>query len=49
MGGAHRDIEAMGDTLREHLSLQLDLLLEQPLEQLLQKRFDRLMSYGSPV
>jgi acetyl-CoA carboxylase carboxyl transferase subunit alpha len=49
MGGAHRDIEEMSTTLRQHLSSQLDVLLGQPLDQLLEKRFERLMSYGSPI
>jgi len=46
-GGAHRDIETMADTLKAKLSSQLDELVRVPLDQLLTKRFDRLMSYGN--
>lgn len=48
MGGAHRDIEAMSNTLRDRLAAQLDQLLAQPIESLLEKRFKRLMAYGRP-
>lgn len=47
-GGAHRDMEAMADTLREHLSAQVRELQQAPIEDLLEKRFDRLMAYGKP-
>tara|TARA_R110002124_G_scaffold71959_8_gene192494 strand:+ start:600 stop:1550 length:951 start_codon:yes stop_codon:yes gene_type:complete len=47
MGGAHRDIEAMANTLRERLSQQVDQLLETPIDALLEKRYERLMSYGN--
>jgi acetyl-CoA carboxylase carboxyl transferase subunit alpha len=47
LGGAHRDMEAMCLTLKETLSRQVDELAEVPLEELLEKRFDRLMSYGN--
>ena len=47
MGGAHRDIEAMANTLRERLSLQVDQLLETPIDILLEKRYERLMGYGN--
>ena len=48
LGGAHRDIEAMAVTLRERLSAQLEKLQQEPLNALLEKRFDRLMAYGNP-
>ena len=48
MGGAHRDIEAMSSTLKDHLSTQLAELQSQPLDELLAKRYARLMSYGNP-
>ena len=48
MGGAHRDIEAMCTTLKDSLVRQLDELSAVPIDQLLEKRFDRLMSYGQP-
>jgi acetyl-CoA carboxylase carboxyl transferase subunit alpha len=48
MGGAHRDIETMCTTLKDSLSRQLEDLSAVPLEELLEKRFERLMSYGRP-
>ena len=48
MGGAHRDIEAMCTTLKDSLVRQLDELSAVPLDELLEKRFERLMSYGQP-
>ncbi|WP_461516482.1 acetyl-CoA carboxylase carboxyltransferase subunit alpha [Porticoccus sp.] len=47
LGGAHRDIEAMADTLRERLSIQLDQLQAIPLDELIEKRYQRLMDYGN--
>ncbi|HBD10548.1 MAG TPA: acetyl-CoA carboxylase carboxyl transferase subunit alpha [Porticoccaceae bacterium] len=47
LGGAHRDVDAMANTLRERLVDQLNRLQSQPLDELLEKRFQRLMSYGS--
>ena len=48
MGGAHRDIEAMSSTLKARLSEQLDELQAVPIEELLERRYQRLMSYGRP-
>jgi acetyl-CoA carboxylase carboxyl transferase subunit alpha len=48
MGGAHRDIEAMSLTLRSRLSEQLDELQAVPIDDLLERRYQRLMSYGKP-
>ena len=48
MGGAHRDIETMCTTLKDSLVRQLDELSAVPIDELLEKRFDRLMSYGQP-
>ena len=48
MGGAHRDIEAMSATIKEHLSTQLDELQAIPVDDLLERRYQRLMSYGRP-
>lgn len=48
LGGAHRNIDAMAETLREKLTAQVDRLTAEPLDDLLQKRYDRLMSYGNP-
>ncbi len=48
LGGAHRDIEAMSDALRERLIEQVDELQSVDLEVLLDRRYQRLMSYGQP-
>lgn len=47
LGGAHRDIEAMAQNLRSRLIAQLDELAAIPMDELLDKRFERLMSYGN--
>lgn len=47
LGGAHRDIEVMAEGLKSRLITQLDDLLEVPVEELLDKRYQRLMSYGN--
>ncbi len=49
LGGAHRNIDAMAETLKQRLVEQLDQLTEFPVEELLVKRYERLMSYGSGV
>lgn len=46
-GGAHRDVDLMAETLKGRLAEQLDRLQKEPIDSLLQKRFDRLMSYGN--
>ncbi|MDO3388828.1 acetyl-CoA carboxylase carboxyltransferase subunit alpha [Gilvimarinus sp. SDUM040013] len=48
LGGAHRDIDAMADNLRLRLTEQLDQLSGVPIDELLEKRYERLMSYGNP-
>ena len=48
MGGAHRDIDAMSATIKDHLSAQLDELQAIPMDELLERRYQRLMSYGKP-
>ena len=47
LGGAHRDLESTAATLKKTLSRQLEELAAEPLDGLLDRRFDRLMSYGS--
>jgi acetyl-CoA carboxylase carboxyl transferase subunit alpha len=47
LGGAHRDVDAMATRIREHVTRELQRLAALPLEQLLENRFQRLMSYGS--
>ncbi len=46
LGGAHRDPDEMAARLKAKLSEQLQQLQEQPLEQLLAARYQRLMSFG---
>lgn len=47
LGGCHRDLNAMAATLRERLIDQLARLQSQSLDSLLERRFQRLMSYGN--
>lgn len=47
LGGAHRDIDAMAAGLKARLIAQVDDLLEQPIEDVVEKRYQRLMSYGN--
>ncbi len=49
LGGAHRDIDTMALKLRERLSEQLESLQKVDINELLEKRYKRLMSYGNPV
>lgn len=48
LGGAHRDVDAMASNLRERLTAQVDKLSKEPLDSLLERRYQRLMSYGNP-
>jgi len=47
LGGAHRNVNMMAERVRQHIVTELDRLQEMPLEQMLEKRYQRLMSYGS--
>ena len=47
LGGAHRDVDMMAQRVQEHIVEQLDNLQQLPLEELLNKRYQRLMSYGT--
>ena len=47
MGGAHRDVDLMAERIREHITAQLEGLEQLPVEDLLAKRYQRLMSYGN--
>jgi acetyl-CoA carboxylase carboxyl transferase subunit alpha len=47
LGGAHRDVDLMAERIREHIIAQLERLQGLPLEDLLAKRYQRLMSYGN--
>ncbi|MEX1196998.1 MAG: acetyl-CoA carboxylase carboxyltransferase subunit alpha [Pseudohongiellaceae bacterium] len=46
LGGAHRDVRAMSDTLRESLIEQVDRLQGMETDELVARRYQRLMSYG---
>jgi len=48
LGGAHRDVDAMASKLQERLIAQVDKLVKEPLDSLLERRYQRLMSYGNP-
>lgn len=47
LGGAHRDFDAMAESLRKALLRQLKRLRSLDHDVLLQRRYDRLMSYGN--
>ena len=47
LGGAHRNMDAMAKKLSERLTEQVDRLCAVPVEELLEKRYKRLMSYGN--
>ena len=47
LGGAHRDVDLIAERIREHILTQLDSVEQLPLEDLLAKRYQRLMSYGN--
>ncbi len=47
LGGAHRDVDLMSERIKAHLIEQIDLLRALPPEDLLAKRYARLMSYGN--
>lgn len=46
-GGAHRDIDLMASRLEEHLVQQLQVLQAMSTEELLEQRYQRLLSYGN--
>jgi acetyl-CoA carboxylase carboxyl transferase subunit alpha len=46
LGGAHRDYDTAAQNLRNQLLSDLEQLSNDSTEELLSKRFDRLMSYG---
>ena len=47
LGGAHRDLEAVAATLKERLVTQVRELKAIDMEELMERRFNRLMSYGN--
>lgn len=48
LGGAHRDVDAIASKLQERLIAQVDKLSKEPIDSLLERRYQRLMSYGNP-
>lgn len=46
LGGAHRDSELMAATLKQSLEQQVDELRARPLDELLENRYKRLMTFG---
>jgi acetyl-CoA carboxylase carboxyl transferase subunit alpha len=47
LGGAHRNIDEMAKKLQERLVSQVDRLAKEPIDALLERRYQRLMSYGN--
>jgi acetyl-CoA carboxylase carboxyl transferase subunit alpha len=47
LGGAHRDPGLMAERVREHVLEQLDRLQAMPVQEMLERRYQRLMSYGN--
>lgn len=47
LGGAHRNVDMAAQRIQEHLVAQLDRLEQIPLEDMLEQRYQRLMSYGN--
>lgn len=47
LGGAHRNLDEMASTLRNRLIAQVEQLSKEPIEALLERRYQRLMSYGN--
>jgi len=46
LGGGHRDPDAVARNLKKALLAVLDTVCEQPIDRLLEQRYERLMSYG---
>jgi acetyl-CoA carboxylase carboxyl transferase subunit alpha len=46
-GGAHRDMDRAAQSIKAHLIAQLKQVKELPLDELLDRRYQRLMSYGN--
>jgi acetyl-CoA carboxylase carboxyl transferase subunit alpha len=47
LGGAHRDLELMAQRIQQHLVEQMDVLQGMSLDDMLEQRYQRLMSYGN--
>jgi len=46
LGGAHRDMDLMAECLKQELKRNLAELTDLPKDELIEKRYDRLMSFG---
>ena len=46
-GGAHRDIDESASRVKAHILKELEKLQALPEKELLETRYDRLMSYGT--
>ena len=46
LGGAHRDVDAMAENIKQSLIKTLDSLKNRPTDELIEARYKRLMSYG---
>jgi acetyl-CoA carboxylase carboxyl transferase subunit alpha len=46
LGGAHRDVDVMAETIKQSLLKNLDALAKKPTDDLVEARYKRLMSYG---
>jgi acetyl-CoA carboxylase carboxyl transferase subunit alpha len=46
-GGAHRDVDLIAERIKAHIANELTVLEQLPIEDLLAKRYQRLMSYGN--
>ncbi len=47
LGGAHRDVDLMATRVEEHLVQELERLQAVPLDEMLEARYQRLLSYGN--
>ncbi len=47
LGGAHRNVEQMAERLEAHIVAELERLEQMPREDMLEQRYQRLMSYGN--
>ena len=47
MGGVHRNVDLMAERIQAHLIKELDRLEQSPVEEMLERRYERLMSYGN--
>jgi acetyl-CoA carboxylase carboxyl transferase subunit alpha len=47
LGGAHRDLDSVADSLKAGLVENLDRLTSKPIDTLLEDRYQRLMAYGA--